>query len=505
MTCYRTAEPQRDSHYDSAYEQLESMIGELAAPETRSCSHGEAEERIWEGGMELMRRLMQGYLDDRSSAEEPKVRVVGGDGEVRTHRRTECRRELETRFGSVEIKRIGYSARGLDSVFPLDAELNLPPQRYSHGLRKSLISEAIHRSFDSSLEQMSRDLGGHLPKRQAEELVVTLSRDFEAFYTRPLEPQSAQVDGERILVISADGKGIVMHPSGLREATQRAAEQAQQKMRTRLSPGEKANRKRMATAVSVYLVAPHPRTPEQILQPDQHPQSPRPRPEHKRTWARVEPSTAAMVEEGFAEALRRDPEQTMRWVVLVDGQEELVRQVQAVADRYKVEVTIIQDFIHALEYLWKAAHVLHPHDSAEREAWVLDRAHALLLGKARDVAIGLRRAATRAQLSQAQRSPVDKAASYFENSQQRLRYDKALAQGFPIATGVIEGACRHLIKDRMDITGARWGLDRAEAILRLRSLKVSGDLDAYLTFHFEQERRRNYPAIAVPPLLAEAS
>ena len=387
MTCYRTAEPQRDSHYDSAYEQLESMIGELAAPETRSCSHGEAEERIWEGGMELMRRLMQGYLDDRSSAEEPKVRVVGGDGEVRTHRRTECRRELETRFGSVEIKRIGYSARGLDSVFPLDAELNLPPQRYSHGLRKSLISEAIHRSFDSSLEQMSRDLGGHLPKRQAEELVVTLSRDFEAFYTRPLEPQSAQVDGERILVISADGKGIVMHPSGLREATQRAAEQAQQKMRTRLSPGEKANRKRMATAVSVYLVAPHPRTPEQILQPDQHPQSPRPRPEHKRTWARVEPSTAAMVEEGFAEALRRDPEQTMRWVVLVDGQEELVRQVQAVADRYKVEVTIIQDFIHALEYLWKAAHVLHPHDSAEREAWVLDRAHALLLGKARDVAI----------------------------------------------------------------------------------------------------------------------
>jgi len=332
-----------------------------------------------------------------------------------------------------------------------------------------------------------------------------VSRDFEAFYARALEPQSAQVDGERILVISADGKGVVMHPSGLRETTQRAAEQAQQKTRTRLSPGEKANRKRMATAVSVYLIAAHQRTPEQILQPDQHPPSSRPSPEHKRTWARVEPGTAAMIEEGFAEALRRDPEQTMRWVVLADGQEELIRQVQAAAKRYKVDVTIVQDFVHALEYLWKAAHVLHPHDSAEREEWVLDRAHALLLGKARDVAIGLRRAATRAQLSQAARSPVDKAASYLENSQQRLRYDEALAQGLPIATGVIEGACRHLIKDRMDITGARWGLDRAEAILRLRSLKVSGDLDAYLSFHFEQERSRNYPATTVPPLLAEAS
>jgi len=173
MRCYRTAESQCESHFESAYEQLEGLIGELTAPETRSCSHGEAEERIWEGGMELMRRLMQSYLDGRSSEEEPKMRVVGGNGEVRTHRRKGCCRELETRFGTVEIKRIGYSARGLDSVFPLDAELNLPPQRYSHGLSKSLISEAIHRSFDSSLEQMSRDLGGHLPKRQAEELVVT--------------------------------------------------------------------------------------------------------------------------------------------------------------------------------------------------------------------------------------------------------------------------------------------------------------------------------------------
>jgi len=111
---------------------------------------------------------------------------------------------------------------------------------------------------------------------------------------------------------------------------------------------------------------------------------------------------------------------------------------------------------------------------------------AVLQGRISDVASGLRRAATRKQLSQYARQPVDKAADYLDKNQSRLHYDEALAQGLPIATGVIEGACRHLVKDRMDITGARWGLARAEAILKLRSLKVSGDLSAYLAFHFRQ-------------------
>ncbi len=128
----------------------------------------------------------------------------------------------------------------------------------------------------------------------------------------------------------------------------------------------------------------------------------------------------------------------------------------------------------------------------------MDRAKTLLQGRAQEVAVGLRRAATRKQLSQSERKPVDKAADYIDNNQERLQYDQALAQGLPIATGVIEGACRHLLKDRMDITGARWGLERTEAILKLRSLKISGDLAAYLAFHFEQEQKRNYPGPPIP-------
>jgi len=166
---------------------------------------------------------------------------------------------------------------------------------------------------------------------------------------------------------------------------------------------------------------------------------------------------------------------------------------------------VVQDFVHVLKYLWKAGHALHPQEPQEREDWVQDRAAAVLARRAPDVAVGLRRAATRKQLSQNERKPVDKAADYIENNQRRLQYDQALAHGLPIATGVIEGACRHLVKDRMDITGARWGLERAEAILKLRSLKVSGDLAAYLEFHFQREQKRNDPGPPIPVAADEAA
>ena len=195
----------------------------------------------------------------------------------------------------------------------------------------------------------------------------------------------------------------------------------------------------------------------------------------------------------------------MCWVVLTDEQEDLLREVAASAKRYQVEIVVVQDVVHVLEDLWKAAFALHPDDAEAREEWVMDRAGAVLQGKARDVAVGLRRAATRKQLDQGARKPVDTAADDIDNNRERLQYDRALAHGLPIATGVIEGACRHLVKDRMDITGARWGLDRAEAILKLRSLKISGDLPAYLAFHFEQEHKRSYPGPPIPAAVPKAA
>jgi len=489
-------------HYADALSQFEHLLGRLTGEETRRITHGELEALVQAEGSELLRRLIQGHLDQRSSEEPARERVVGEDGVARTHRREGCQRRLETRFGEVIVKRQGYGGRGVDSVFPLDAELNLPLDKYSHGLRELVVQEVIGGSFEEAVDHLARAGGGQIAKRQAEEVSVHLSQDFDAFYAQPLAPPQAGRDAGKLLVISADGKGIVMHPNSLREATRRAMEREEHKQHTRLSPGEKKNRKRMATVVSVYEVDPYPRTAEQILDPEQQPEGKRPRPQNKRTWARVEAAQGTVIEQAFAEAVRRDPEQQLRWVVLTDGQEDLLRQVSGAAKGYKVDVVVVQDFVHVLEYLWKAAYALHPDAAEERERWVMDRASAILQGRAQDVAVGLRRAATRKQLSQSERKPVDKAADYIDNNQERLQYDRALAHGLPIATGVIEGACRHLVKDRMDITGARWGLERAEAILKLRSLKVSGDLPAYLEFHFEQEHKRNYPGPPVP--LAES-
>ncbi len=504
MTSYPIYTSTIDPHYSDACKHFEYLVGRLDHEESRKLTHGEVEELIHAEGMELLRRLNQAYLDQRSTQEPLRERVVGEDGVVRPHRREGCKRGLETRFGEVIVSRRGYGARGLESVFPLDAELNLPPNKYSHGLRDELAQEVIRGSFDEAVAHLNRSGGGRMAKRQAEEVAVHLSQDFDRFYNQPLESVPSEGDDEKILVITADGKGIMMHPDSLREATRKAAEKQERKQQTRLSPGEKGNRKRMATVVSVYEIDRYPRTAEQILDTDKHPDKKRPHPCHKRTWARVEEDLKEVIEQGFQEAMRRDPEQRMRWVVLTDGQEELLRQVYAGAKRYKVEITLVQDFAHVLEYLWKAGHALHPQDPEQREGWVLDRAEAVLEGKAQDVAVGLRRAATRKQLSQTERKPVDKAAEYIENNQVRLRYDQALAQGLPIATGVIEGACRHLVKDRMAITGARWGLERAEAILKLRSLKISGDLTAYMEFHFREEQRRNYPGPPIPVALNEA-
>ena len=489
-------------HYVDALAQFEHLLGRLVGEEAQRATHGELEAMVHAEGSELLRRLMQGHLDQRSREEPMRERVVGIDGVARTHRREGCTRCLETRFGEVIVTRRGYGGRGLDSLFPLDAALNLPPDKYSHGLREVLVEEVIGGSFDEAVDSLVRTGGGRIAKRQAEEVSVHLSQDFDAFYAQPFAAPKTTEEKDQLLVISADGKGIVMHPNSLREATRRALEREEHKQHTRLSPGEKKNRKRMATVVSVYEVDPYPRTAEQILNPNQQPEGKRPRPENKRTWARVEADQGAVIEQAFAEAVRRDPDQTLCWVVLTDGQEDLLRQVAAAAKRYKVEIVLVQDFVHVLEYLWKAAYALHPDAAEERESWVMERATAVLQGRAQDVAVGLRRAATRKQLCQNERKPVDKAADYIENNRKRLQYDRALAEGLPIATGVIEGACRHLVKDRMDITGARWGLQCAEAILKLRSLKVSGDLSAYLAFHFEQEQQRNHPGMSVP--LAES-
>ena len=194
--------------------------------------------------------------------------------------------------------------------------------------------------------------------------------------------------------------------------------------------------------------------------------------------------------------------------MLVDGNADQLARVTAAARRHRVAVTIVLDLIHVLEYLWTAAYVFHPEASPEAEAWVTERLLWLLCGDAGQVIASIRRTATRRGLSTPARKPADTCANDLERHKAYLRYDTYLAAGLPIATGVIEGACRSLVRDRMEITGARWSLEGAEAILRLRSLRASGDWEAYWRHHEQREQQRQhasrYADATIPPLTAPA-
>ena len=226
----------------------------------------------------------------------------------------------------------------------------------------------------------------------------------------------------------------------------------------------------MATVASVYSTPRFERRPEQIIG-EQSERPLRPAISNKRVWASVRQEAKAIIDSAFSEAARRDPQQQREWVVLVDGEKHQLDTINASAKRQGVEVTIVLDFIHVLEYLWKAAFCFFLPGSEAAEKWVRQRALRLLQGKSSHVAAGLRRSATLQKLSERERENVDKCANYLLKYRNYLRYDQYLQQGYPIATGVIEGTCRHLVNDRMDITGARWRPDRAEAVLRIRALR----------------------------------
>lgn len=301
------------------------------------------------------------------------------------------------------------------------------------------------------------------------------------------------MESEELLVLTSDGKGIVMHREDLREATAKAAKKAEggAGKKTRLSPGQKRQRKRMATVGSVYDVARYRREAEDIMGDERDPPK-RPSISNKRVWASVEQDAKSAIKSVFAEAVARDPDHQRDWVMLVDGELHQLETIKRLAKQESVELSIVLDFIHVLEYIWKAVLCFFPANSEEAHQWVQQKALQVLQGKASEVASQMQESATMKQLSAPERKNVDDCAQYLLKYDDYLRYDEYLEQGYPLASGVIEGACRHLVNDRMAITGARWRLDRAEAVLRIRALRASGDFDEYWEFHKQQEFRRNH-------------
>ena len=476
---------------------FQDLLAQLGSAECMAMPHQELEAWINQKGREVLRQTMQDQLTLRGLAEVPGGVVEGADGVVRTRRRRQKRR-LMTVLGPVEIERIGYRAKGMHALTPVDVELNLPQRVYSYGVRRRVADFASRTSFDQTAQMLASNTGATVPKRQVEQLVREAAEGFDEYYAaRAVEPVTEDAN---ILVLTFDGTGVHMRVEALREQTRKQREASEGEASRWPTPAKtKAavarNGTRMAAVSAVYQVAPHPRQAFDILrelQPVAATESqrpPRPRPQAKLVRASVEQPMATVVQQAFDEAQRRDPDHRMRWVVLVDGNEHQLDLVSRHARRLGVEVEIVLDLIHVADYVWGAAKALHPNDSKVRRQWVWEKLTTILWGDPSHAAAGMRRSATIRGLGPRTRKPVDVCADYLLKYADFMRYDVALADGLPISTGVIEGACRHLVKDRMAITGARWGLEGSEAVLRLRALRINGDFDDYMTWKEAREHK----------------
>jgi hypothetical protein len=250
----------------------------------------------------------------------------------------------------------------------------------------------------------------------------------------------------------------------------------------------------MAVVTALYDAAPAVRDPADILPAtavERAGRRPGPKAVNREVDASLADSTAPMTKRLFDRAQQRDPAHQRRWIVLVDGDNHQIDRIRSEAHAHGVDVDIIVDFIHILEYLWKAAEDLHPTQPG-RADFVARTARDLLEHHPARVIADLN--IHHDTLTQAgTRAPgLKRCIDYLTAKQPYLIYRIALTMGWPIATGVIEGTCRYLVKDRMAITGARWSLPGAEAVLLLRAVIMNGDFEAYWQFHLQQEHQRTH-------------
>jgi hypothetical protein len=495
--------------FQEARVDLEDLISKLKSKETMSMRVEDVEALVQGGGRELLRQLLQSHLDARSEAEvRREIRAVD------ELNRTECRttsRALETEFGRVNVSRKSYSSPGVTSIHPLDAELNLPDEIYSFEVRRRAAEEASQRSFEGTVDALNRS-GICVPKRQVSELAVRAAQDFDGFYeSQKSEPSSPA----SLLALTFDGKGIIVRKGSLRDEAGKREGKRPDRHRLDKSansaPDEKEGKRRRAQVAAVYDVEAFIRTPEEMLadlmRSRDRKRPKRPRAKNKRVWASITSRPLNVIYDGFAEAKRRDQNHTRTWLGLVDGEEDQIDTVKRCARAFGGTFILILDIIKAVQYLWTAALCLFEKESKELDTWITAGILRILQGGVSDVItaieweISSQTCIDDAADSAASKDKYKKARvciGYFENHLDMMQYGEYLAAGYPIGTGVIEGACRHLIKDRMEVTGARWHLESAEAVLRLRALRSSGDFDAYWKFHTEQEYQRNHASKYLP-------
>jgi hypothetical protein len=497
-----SADELEDRLFDELREHVESMIAWARSEPSLAMQHAPLEEHALAEGYKAVQLLTEAHMKIRATREQRRSDVLDAEGRTRVSVEAGQDHTRMMLFGPVRTSRMAYRRYHGENLYPQDAALNWAvAHSYSAGVVKRVAATVALLPYGQTAHQITTTTPITIGRRQVEQLAVAAAVDFEAFYAARLP--EARHDGVGLL-ITADGSALPMRPEALRAATAKAAaDRAAASGGWPEDPGQlHKSTKRSAELVCVADIPPVVRTAEDILaalfpDPDKRPQG-RGRTRHgptaegKTLFASVTHPIKAVIADGFVEAERRDPEHSRAWYAIVDGNNAQIEAIRSCAEKYQVTVPILIDFIHVVQYLWKAAGTFFYPNDPDGRGWVKAQAEKILHGKAPDVATGIRRRATRFGYSGKERDGADACATYLDNKRDFLDYPAFLAAGRPVASGLIEGACRWLVKDRMEVTGARWGLEGAEAVLKLRALVGNGDYDDYFTYHLKQEKRRNH-------------
>jgi len=471
-----------------AQEQLEQVQDFLR----QACREGqridEVESDLWGRMLQLGQQLLESYVAGYRQGDLGPT--LEQDGRVLRRLEQPHVRRYVSIFGPLEISRYVYGTRETQKheVIPLDALLALPDSEFSYVLQDWDQGLCVQNSYGESRATIQRILRLGQSILSLEQMNSQMATAVEPFWAQPAT--AAEPEGP-ILVLTADGKGVPMRreDGGAKPV--------------RRKKGQKADPKREACVGGVYTIAPFVRHAEdvvdEILRNER--KAERPRPQNKKLHAELTRVIEGQETRGkdrifgwFAEQIRaRNAEGDKPIIAVCDGDRALWEKVKALMQTVGVPLLCVLDLFHVLERLWLAAHCFHPEGSAEAQAFVAERLRRLLEGEVGYVIGGLKQMGTKHPLKSSQRRRLAKVIAYLENNRSYMRYDECLAQGYPIGSGVVEGACRHLVKDRMEGTGMHWCIAGAQSMLHLRAIHLNGDWDIFQRHRIDTTTRQLYP------------
>lgn len=458
----------------------------------QACSEGKridlVESDLWGRMLDIGRSMLEGYVagyrqGDLGPTLEQQGRVL------RRLEQPHVRRYVSV-FGELKISRRVYGTRETQKheAIPLDALLALPDSDFSYLLQDWDQSFCVDSSYSESRHKIERILRIGQSVLSLEQMNGQMASAAEGFWAG--EPPPASETEGPIMVLTADGKGVPMRQKG------------ECGKPVRLKKGQKANRKREACVGGVYTIEPFARTADDVVNEllRKQCQSRRPRPQNKKLRAELTRPIEGRQVNGkdrifgwFAEQIRsRNSEHSKPIVCLMDGDRALWEKVKGLMEIAGVPILCILDLFHVLERIWSAAYCFHSEGSAQAEAFVTDRLRRLLQGEVGYVIGGLRQMQTKHKLSKSKRQQLSKVITYLANNRAYMRYDVCLSRGYPIGSGVVEGACRHVVKDRMEGTGMHWCIPGAQAMLNLRAIHLNGDWDAFQKYRIKTDTRKLY-------------